>query len=68
MFTHTSASTVAASRTAAPPVSVRRNERSGVSRLRAHAVRPEKRAYRVSCGAGPPEAIDQSNDPPPAYV
>src|SRR6266508_4297335 len=35
-----SAATAAASRTAAPPVSVRRNSRSGVSRLRAHAVRP----------------------------
>ena len=29
-FTHTSAATAAASRTAAPPVSVRRNSRSGV--------------------------------------
>ena len=33
----------AASRTAAPPVSVRRNSRSGVWMLRAHAVRPVKR-------------------------
>src|ERR687898_47931 len=40
MFTQTSAATAAASKTAAPPVSVRRNSRSGVSRLRAHAVRP----------------------------
>ena len=40
-FTQTSAATAAASRTAAPPVSVRRNSRSGVSRLRAQAVRPE---------------------------
>ncbi len=40
-FTHTSAATVAASRNAALPVSVRRKVRSGVSRLRAHAVRPE---------------------------
>ena len=32
---------VAASKTAAPPVSVRKNSRSGVSRLRAHAVFPE---------------------------
>src|SRR6266545_3688898 len=40
-FTHASAATAAASKTAAPPVSVRKNSRSGVSRLRAHAVRPE---------------------------
>src|SRR5438067_5277971 len=43
-FTQTSAATAAASRTAAPPVSVRRNSRSGVSRLRAQAVRPENGA------------------------
>jgi hypothetical protein len=36
-----SATTVAASRTAALPVSVRRNRRSGVSRRCAHAVRSE---------------------------
>src|SRR3954469_21768848 len=41
-LTQTSAATVAASRTAAPPVSVRRNSRNGVWRLRAHAVRTEK--------------------------
>src|SRR5207244_10302189 len=41
-FTHASAATAAARRTAAPPVSVRRNSRSGVWRLRAQAVRPEK--------------------------
>src|SRR5438067_11077199 len=41
-FTHTSAAIVAASRKAALPVSVRRNPRSGVSRLRAQAVRSEK--------------------------
>ena len=40
MFAQTSAATAAASNTAAPPVSVRRNARSGVSRLRAQAVRP----------------------------
>ena len=34
-----SAATAAASKTAAPPVSMRRNSRSGVSKLRAHAVR-----------------------------
>src|SRR5580765_5127139 len=43
-FTQTSAATAAASKTAAPPVSVRRNSRSGVSTLRAQAVRPEKNA------------------------
>jgi hypothetical protein len=40
-LTHASAATVARSRTAALPVSVRRKLRSGVSRFRAHAVRPE---------------------------
>ncbi len=40
-FTQMSAATVAARSTAALPVSVRRNVRSGVSRFRAHAVRPE---------------------------
>src|SRR5436305_5843356 len=43
-LTQTSAASVAASRMAALPVSVRRKLRSGVSRLRAHAVRPEKGA------------------------
>src|SRR6266511_217391 len=47
-FTHTSAATVAARRTAAPPVSVRRNSRSGVWTLRAHAVRPENGGAWVS--------------------
>ena len=41
MFTHASAATAAASKTAAPPVSVRRKLRSGVCALRAQAVRPE---------------------------
>src|SRR5262249_23000982 len=41
-LTHTSATTVAASSTTALPVSVRRNVRRGVSRFRAHAVRPVK--------------------------
>ena len=41
MLTQTSAASVAASRNAALPVSVRRKSRSGVSRLRAQAVRPE---------------------------
>ena len=40
MFAQTSAATVAARRTTALPVSVRRNCRNGVCRLRAHAVRP----------------------------
>src|SRR5438093_1949935 len=43
MFAQASATSVAPSRIVALPVSVRRNELSGVSRLRAHAVRPEKR-------------------------
>jgi hypothetical protein len=43
MFAQTSAATAAASSTAAPPVSARKNSRSGVWRFRAHAVRPEKR-------------------------
>src|SRR3954454_4452475 len=41
MFTHTRAAIAAPRRTAALPVSVRRNSRSGVSRFRAQAVRPE---------------------------
>src|SRR3954451_12611520 len=41
-LTQTSAATVAARSTAAPPVSVRRNSRNGVWRLRAHAVPPER--------------------------
>src|SRR5262245_5338502 len=41
-FAHTSAANAAASRTAAPPVSVRRKSRSGVDKFRAHAVFPEK--------------------------
>ena len=40
-LTQTSAATVAPSSTTALPVSVRRNSRSGVSRFRPHAVRPE---------------------------
>ena len=39
-FAQISAATAAASSIAAPPVSVRRNERSGSSRFRAHAVWP----------------------------
>ena len=41
MLAQASAASVAASRTAALPVSVRRNWRSGVSSLRAHTVRGE---------------------------
>src|ERR1022692_323239 len=41
MFAQASAASAAASSTAALPVSVRRNWRSGVSRLRAHTVRSE---------------------------
>ena len=47
-----SAAMVAASRTAAPPVSVRRNSRSGVCTLRAHAVRPENGGACVSLATG----------------
>ena len=50
-FTQTRAASAAPSSTAAPPVSVRRNSCSGVRRLRAHAVRPEKadaQAFRRS--------------------
>jgi hypothetical protein len=42
IFTHTRAATAITSRIAALPVSVRKNRRSGVSRLRAHAVPSEK--------------------------
>ena len=42
-FAQISAATTAPSRIVALPVSVRRKELSGVSRLRAHAVRPENR-------------------------
>ena len=42
-FAQASAAIAATRRTAAPPVSVRRNSRSGVWMLRAQAVRPEKR-------------------------
>lgn len=41
MFAQARAAIVAASNTAAPPVSVRRKLRSGVCALRAQAVRPE---------------------------
>ena len=41
MLTHARAAIVAARSTAAPPVSVRRNSRSGVGTLRTQAVRLE---------------------------
>src|SRR5437762_13852026 len=43
MFAQASAARVAASSTAAPPVSARRKSRAGVPRLRAHAVVPRAR-------------------------
>src|SRR6266566_4226608 len=53
-FTQTSAAAAAASKTAAPPVSVRRNSRSGVCTLRAQAVRPENGGGRLF---GSPSAL-----------
>jgi hypothetical protein len=47
-FTHTSAAVVAASRTAAPPLSVRRNSRTGLLNRRARAVVPDQRSARWS--------------------
>ena len=51
MLAQASAASVAASRTAALPVSVRRNRRSGVSSLRAHTVR------RENCEAEAPGSV-----------
>ena len=48
IFDQASAIRVAASRKAALPDSVRRKARSGVSRLRAHAVRPVKGPTKAS--------------------
>src|SRR6202034_1145073 len=56
-FDQTSAAIVAASKTAALPVSVRRNWRRGVWRLRSHAVRSESGA------AGSPEAVTFRSSP-----
>src|SRR5690242_11913178 len=53
-FAQTSAATAAASRTAALPVSVRRKLRSGVSRFRTHAVRPENGDSRAGAPAAAP--------------
>ena len=60
-----SAATVAASSTAALPVSVRRNWRSWVSRCRAHAVRPDSKdgcgrvvsGLSVAASSGPPSSV-----------
>ena len=51
-LTQTRAATVAKSRIAALPVSVRRKLRSGVSRFRAHAVRPANGVGEDSVIAG----------------
>ncbi len=51
-LTQTSAASVAASRTTALPVSVRRKLRSGVSTLRAHAVRSPSGAACASATEG----------------
>ena len=51
IFTQASAATVMPTSTAALPVSVRRNTRSGVCRFRAHAVRPEKGCAPAGGGA-----------------
>src|SRR6266576_912941 len=64
-FTHTSAAMAAASRTAAPPVSVRRNSRSGVCTLRAQAVRPENGDGRL---LGSPSALAALTLPHPDDV
>src|SRR5437773_2904325 len=61
-FTHTSAATAAASRTAALPVSVRRKLRSGVSRFRAQAVRPVKGESPVSEPAAAPLLLNRYSD------
>src|SRR3984885_12482513 len=53
MLAQASAASVAASRTAALPVSVRANCRSGVSSLRAHTVRGENRAAEASGSVTP---------------
>jgi hypothetical protein len=53
-LTQRSAATVAPRSRAALPVSVRRYARSGVSRLRPQAVRPEKRGAVVAPAAASP--------------
>src|SRR6266576_594716 len=64
-FTQTSAAAAAASKTAAPPVSVRRNSRSGVCTLRAQAVRPENGDGRL---LGSPSALAALTLPHPDDV
>ena len=56
MFAQASAAIAAASSTAALPVSVRRNRRSGVSRFSAHAVRSEN---------GEAESVTPESSPAP---
>jgi hypothetical protein len=62
MLIHTSAATVIATSTAALPVSVRKNTRSGVCRLLAHAVRPD-RARAVGDGRSSVTASSSWPDP-----
>ena len=56
-FAHRSAAIVAASSTAALPVSVVRKSRTGAARLRAQAVLPVK---GVACGRPPVAAVEAS--------
>src|ERR1019366_10697017 len=62
MFTQINAASAMASSTAAPPVSVRRNVRSGVCMFRAHAVRPENER----AAAGGPWSVTALSSPPAA--
>src|SRR5918999_466383 len=59
MFTHARAATAAASKTAAPPVSVRRNSRSGVRALRDHARWPDAGRLGVQAGLAQRPALPQ---------
>src|SRR5438045_2270081 len=62
-FAQTSAATAAASRIAALPVSVRRKLRSGVSRFRTQAVRPEKgESAAAGPGAASPLLVNRRGD------
>ena len=63
MLIHTSAATVIATSTAALPVSVRKNTRSGVCRLLAHAVRPDRAR---AAGDGRSSVTASSSRPGPA--
>ena len=60
MFTQASAATAMPSSTAALPVSVRRNSRSGVCRFRAHAVRPDN---GCAAAGGPSSGTASSSRP-----